>query len=113
VGTAGTIGKQKVELIGDGAVGVAASPCSSLSCMLSSSSYHGRCFHVWTLYQETQQQMMMHSVAHLFLFEPRNHVETAKAVANQLRIMLSALVAFISVQKLSSPLSGKANHMMK
>ena len=38
--------------------------------------------------------MMMHSVAHLFLFEPRNHIETAKAVANQLGIMLSALVVY-------------------
>ena len=56
MGAAGTIGKQKVELIGGGAVGVVASPCSSLSCMLLSSSYHRWCFCIWTLYQETQQQ---------------------------------------------------------
>jgi len=43
--------------------------------------------------------MMMHSVTCLFLFETRYHIETTKAVANQLVIMLSALVVLVAVQK--------------
>jgi len=42
---------------------------------------------------------MIHFVACLFRYETRNHVETTKAVANQLGIMLSALVVLVAVQK--------------
>jgi len=64
--------------------------------MLSSSSYHRWCFCIRSSYQETQ---MIHFVACLFRYETRNHVETTKAVANQLGIMLSALVVLVAVQK--------------
>ena len=43
--------------------------------------------------------MMIYYVARLFLFETRYHIETTKAVANQLVIMLSALVVLVAVQK--------------
>ena len=80
-------------------MGVVASPCSSLSGMLLSSSYHLGVFAYGHRIKKLSNRMMIYSIACLFLFETRNHIETTKAVANQLVIMLSALVVLIAVQK--------------